>query len=358
MRAVTENPGDDRTFVRKTVIVLGLAALTAGLSAALFYTANLILLVFAAVLGAIVLRSFGQQISRFLRVPVKYATALGAALLFFLGLIIILISTPVIFEQSRQLAETLPRALEHIRQDFSQYDWLPRIPAQGQQTQSDLLVLLGKSTSVLGSLFNLFGGLFLMVVLAVFFAIEPHMYIRGLLRLIPITYQKRFSEIFMDIGTSLQWWITGTALSMIVTGLLTTIGLMIIDMPLAILLGFLAGALTFIPTIGPVTAGIPAVMIAFVQDPGKALYVILLYTVIQTIEGNLLTPLIMQRAIRLPPGLILFGQILFGIIFGFPGLALAIPLLSAFVIIIKRVYIEDTLNKEQPDPPLLAEEKT
>ncbi|MFA5039258.1 MAG: AI-2E family transporter [Candidatus Omnitrophota bacterium] len=341
----TKNPGNENHFIRRTGIVLGLTALMAGVAAALFYTAGLILLAFAAILFAIILRSLGRWLNKYLKIPVRPATAIGAFLLFACGLATVLLSAPVIVEQSRQLTETLPRAIEQIRLNFIQYDWFTQALNSWEQANSGIMLLIGKSTTLVGSLFNLLSGLFLMFVLAVFIAVEPQPYICGMLQMIPPGYRDRFSEIFLKVGDSLRWWVLGTMISMVITGLLTVIGLTLMNVPLAILLAVVAGALTFIPTLGPIIAGIPAVAIAFTQDPTKALYVILLYIVIQTIEGNLLTPLIMQKTIRLPPALILFSQILFGIIFGFPGLALAIPLLSAAVIIIKMIYIEDALKE-------------
>ena len=109
-------------------------------------------------------------------------------------------------------------------------------------------------------------------------------------------------------------------------------------------LGLLAGLLNFVPNFGPWIAAIPAVLIAFLQGPQQALYVAVLYLVLQSVDGYLLTPLVDRKSVELPPVLTITAQVLLGLGFGFIGILLASPLTAVALILIKMLYIEDLLG--------------
>lgn len=133
-------------------------------------------------------------------------------------------------------------------------------------------------------------------------------------------------------------------LSMFVVGVLTTLGLWFLSIPMALTLGLFAAILTFIPNIGPIISAIPAILVAFTQDPISGIYVIALYIAIQTIESYIITPLIQGKIISLPPVLVIFSQLIMGLLTGFLGLSLATPLLAALSVVIKKVYINSNDN--------------
>jgi predicted PurR-regulated permease PerM len=131
---------------------------------------------------------------------------------------------------------------------------------------------------------------------------------------------------------------------MLIIGVLTTAGLSILGVPLALSLGIFAALLTFIPNFGPIIAVLPAVLFALVESPTKALYVLALYIGIQMIESYLITPLIERETVSLPPVLTIFFQIFLGVLVGGLGLILATPLLTVIIVLVKMLYIEDILG--------------
>lgn len=133
---------------------------------------------------------------------------------------------------------------------------------------------------------------------------------------------------------------------MLMISVVSYLGLLLLDIPLALMLATLAGILTFIPNIGPVISAIPAILLAFTQSPMTALYVFLLYVVIQTIESYLITPLIQQRAVSLPPVLTLSSQVVLGSTLGLLGLILATPLTAAALVLVKLIYVENVLGDD------------
>src|SRR5690606_44568 len=115
-------------------------------------------------------------------------------------------------------------------------------------------------------------------------------------------------------------------ISMTVVGVLTGAGLWLLGLPLAFILGALAALLAFIPNIGPVLAAVPAVLLALADGPTTVLWVIGIYVGVQAVESYLITPVVQQESVSLPPALTISFQLLMGVLYGILGLALATPL--------------------------------
>ena len=122
---------------------------------------------------------------------------------------------------------------------------------------------------------------------------------------------------------------------------------MIIGEPMALILGIIAGLFDFEPNIGPFIAGLPAILLALLISPVKALWVLGLFVVVQSLEGWILTPLVQKRVIDLPPVLTISAQLLLGVLTGVLGLILAVPLMGALMVLVKMLYIEDVLGDRQ-----------
>lgn len=127
---------------------------------------------------------------------------------------------------------------------------------------------------------------------------------------------------------------------MAANALLTWAGLSLLGVPLALTLGLLAGLLNFVPNVGPVVAAFPAVLIALTQSPQQALYVFLLYLVLQSVDGYVFTPLVQKRTVELPPALTITAQVLFGVLLGGAGVVLATPLTAATLVLVRMLYVE------------------
>jgi predicted PurR-regulated permease PerM len=149
---------------------------------------------------------------------------------------------------------------------------------------------------------------------------------------------------FNEAGTTLRGWLLGQAIGMIVAGTLTWIGLMLLGVPLAGLLGTIIAVLNFIPVIGPMIGAVPAVLLALTQAPSLALWVVGLVILVQTVEGNFLTPMVQSRTADLPPALLLVTQVLTGALFGLLGVALAAPLSALGMVLVRRGYVEGWLG--------------
>lgn len=250
-------------------------------------------------------------------------------------------------EQTTQLIQSLPQAIQNFQSKLKGIDFINQIISQmpdGQQMLAGGGKLLGRIatffSTTLGALVNTIVILFV----GLYVVINPQLYKSSIIHLLPKNKRARGEEVLSQLGQVLRWWLVGRLASMILVGILTTIGLFIIGEPLAIILGLIAGLLSFIPFLGPILSALPAILIGLARSPMMAVWVIVVYTVVQLIESNLLTPLIQKRTVMLPPAFLLAAQFLFGVMMGFFGVLLATPLAVTATALIQMLYVQDVLK--------------
>lgn len=205
---------------------------------------------------------------------------------------------------------------------------------------SALRVLQSMMTTTLGLLANI--GLIFFV--GLFLAVSPELYRDGFAKLFPIARRQRVVEVMNAIGDSLFSWLTGRFISMAVTGAGTGLVLYFLGVPMAMTLGVITGLLTFIPNIGGILALGLSMLMALSQGPMTVLWVVVAYSILQLFESNILTPIVMQQKTSIPPALLLSFQVIVGALTGFLGLMVATPVLAASMVVVKQVWIHDTLK--------------
>jgi predicted PurR-regulated permease PerM len=342
---------DTYAFEHRVLIAIGIIVPVLLLLNMLWYLRDLLLLVFASILLALVLSSMADLVNRLTRIPRTPALALIIIILLaIIGLGIWLLA-PNLAEQVSRLTENLSESLFKLGARIERQDWAKNLLAllpDREHLVSSLSDVFIRAPGIISTTLGVIGSFFLMLILGVYLAAGSRLYQAGLIRLLPISSRPRAREILAQLAYILRWWLTGQFVAMTVIGTLTTLGLWLLDIPLALTLGILAGLFNFVPYLGPILAFIPAVLIAFTDDPTKALYVIMLYAAIQSFESNILIPQIEKRVILLPPALVLSGQIAMGVLLGVLGLILAMPLAAAIAVLLKMIYIQDVLGDKEP----------
>ncbi len=339
-----------KTFARKITVALGIFAAFIVVAIVLWQGAEVFLLVFAGLLLAIFLRSLSEFLSR--RTPLSSGWALTIVLLGIVGLTSFgfWFLSDSVERQFDELSQNLPAAFERLRGQIAQYPLGRRVVEQIPPPSQ--IILGGGRTNVFGRVTGIFStaldaavNILIVLITAVYFAFNPKLYREGVINLVPESREKRTREIISTVEYTLRRFLLGISGSMAINGALTFLGLWFLGVPFAIPLGILAGLLTFIPNIGPFIAGTPAVLIAFSQSPSQALYVLLLYLVVQNLDGFVVSPLIQQRAVSIPPVLVIASQLLLAVMFGFLGLLLAVPLVAVLFVLVKMIYVEDILGR-------------
>src|SRR3954468_16776360 len=194
---------------------------------------------------------------------------------------------------------------------------------------------------VLTSTFAISGAFLLVVFIAAYIAVDPALYHGGVLEMVPRRERERAAITLTRLATTLRRWLVTQLIAMVVIGAVTTLFLFAIHVRAALPLGILAGILKFLPIIGSVFAAVPAMAMAFIDSPHKALVVGVGYFVIQFVENHVLVPILMKRGINLPPALTLGIQALMATLFGFLGLLVAVPLLAAILTIFRTMSSSD-----------------
>ncbi|HEY7600775.1 MAG TPA: AI-2E family transporter, partial [Candidatus Limnocylindrales bacterium] len=247
--------------------------------------------------------------------------------------------------QSWELTQQLPKVLDKVRERMRQTEYGRQVAdATEKPTPEASAQVVGKGLRLVATTFAAFGSFIVVLFIGIFLAWQPGAYKRGFVRLFPERRRKRAREVLNAIGNMLQRWLVGQVVLMGVVGALTWIGLHLLGVPFALPLALFAGFAEFVPYIGPIVAAVPAVLVAFAEGPELALWTAGLYIVIQSVESYLLTPLVQQRAVYLPPALLLFSQVILGVTAGPLGVIVATPLAAAGLVAINKLYVEDVLG--------------
>lgn len=208
---------------------------------------------------------------------------------------------------------------------------------------------------VMTSTFAISGAFMLVLFIAAYIAVDPALYHGGILQLVPRRERDRAALTLTRLATTLRRWLVTQLIAMVVIGAVTTVFLFVIQVKAALPLGILAGVSKFIPIVGSIFAAIPAIAMAFIDSPHKALVVALGYFVIQFVENHLLVPVLMKRGVNLPPAMTLGIQALMSVLFGFLGLLVAVPLLAVLLTVVKTMSGKDLREiSAEADEHLLA----
>lgn len=342
----------DKRFARMAATACGILVAVVLLLVLLYFTFDVLLLVFAAALLAIFLNGLAEILKNYIKLSDGFLVLLVSFILIAVIGGTIALLAPSIAEQVRHLRDELPVSAQKVGVYLSQFGWgralIEQLPGVEDIMNSvSMTSLLSGVGGVFTSTIGAVGNVAIVVLLAIYLATEPKFYSDGFVRLFPKSRRERVIEILHQTYETLRWWLIGKFGSMLFIGILTWIGLSILGVPIALTLAVIAGLLSFIPNFGPIIAAIPALLIAFVDSPITALYVLGLYIGVQLIESNLVTPLIERETVELPPALTVVFQLGLGALVGGLGLILATPLLAVIVVVVQLVYIQDILGDRE-----------
>jgi len=175
--------------------------------------------------------------------------------------------------------------------------------------------------------------------------LQPYSYKEVAILLVPSFYRRRARTVLVKCGNAISSWMIGVVLSSICVAILAAIGLYLLGIKLVIANALIAGLLNIIPNVGPTISTIFPLSVALLDNPWKSLAVLGLYIVIQNIESYIITPSIMQKQVKLLPGLTITAQFIFTIVFGPLGLLLAIPMAVVIQVFVKEIIIHDILER-------------
>ncbi len=186
----------------------------------------------------------------------------------------------------------------------------------------------------------------------VYIVIRPEPWVEGFVSLFPAGWRPRTREVLWELYQTVQRWFIGQLAAMTFIGVFWAISLSVIGVPFALLLGIFSGLISFIPYLGATISVVLPVLLALISEPFTVVYVILAFVIIQQIEGNILQPVLMSRAVDLHPALVIFAILTMGTLFGIVGVFVAVPLVAVVQVLVRELWVSrmDGMGTDS-DPP-------
>lgn len=309
------------------------------------------LLIFGAIVVAVILRALADPIVRFLKAPDPLAVFLSL-------LIVVAVLAGVLTLFGAQIADQVNTLAAIVPQGWAQVQtWIAAQPyaAQILEQLQNLGSRAGEALQVAQKFALGFASgittMVLVIVAGVFLAIEPAKSREGLLSVLPMDRRPRMRQVLNACGKALKGWLKAQLFSMVLVGTLTGIGLAIIGVPSALGLGLLTGLAQFVPIVGPIVSTIPSVLVAATQGWETALLAVLVHVIISQLESNFITPMVQKNVANLPVVLGIFAVVGIGTLFGPLGVLFATPLALVLHTLVTMLYRQDVLGDPEAKAP-------
>jgi predicted PurR-regulated permease PerM len=326
-------------FFKRALIIIAVAVTPV----LIWYLFGVVLMAFGAIILAMLLCLGAHPIERWLRLPQWCALILsGLVILLVIGGTAYLFGTQISGEFQDVVARTtsasvdIEKALEATPTGrfLLQHMW------GGNLSLTDVLPGLVRTSTTFVE------AVIIMIISGMYLAAQPRLYRTGVIWLFPPRHHARAAEVYDGIGEALRLWLVGQLFEMLVIGLLSTCAVWLIGVPSPLALGLIAGIGEFIPYLGPILAGVPAVLVALSKSPETALWTLLAYLIIHQIEGNFVSPLIQRRMVAIPPAVMLLGIVAITYLFGAVAIIFAAPMAVVIFAAVNLVYVRDTLHEK------------
>ena len=292
--------------------------------------------------------------------------AVFVGLLLGLQLVVEFVVAPLLDQTQRLLAD-FPALLAEVRKFINWLEQTTRLDLAEPLYAEQLLEaaqdrVSGLSVETVASAgYSIANIVYLVVVIlltSVYVVLQPAPLVRGFVSLFPAGRRQQVREMLHKMYWNVQRWMLGQFADKMIVGLLIGLGLWVVGIPFALLLGILTGLLGLIPYVGIVVSLVPPVLLALASNPIDVLWVMVVYVLVLQLEADLIYPVVMSRAVALHPAAIIFGLFVMSVFFGFVGLLLAVPLVAALQVMLRELWTTrmDRLGTD-PNPPPEREEE-
>ena len=335
-----------RLELQRAAVWFGLALLIVGV----IFLAQPLLLIIGGLVLAVLLDGGARMLGRVLPIGRGWRLLLVILLgLGFVGWVFYYAGTTFAaqFEALRAVVEGQVTRLYNWARDLG----LVTDPTPGTLGQQ-LMGSVGRLTTAVGSALGALTSALLIFVIGIFIAIEPHLYDRGVAWMLPLRHRTNFYTISNRVGFTLRRLLFGRLVGMVFEGVFTWLALLVIGVPMAALLGLITGLLAFIPNIGAIVSGLLMVAVGFSAGPTQGFGAIVVYFLVQNIDGYLVLPYIARRTVDLAPAVVLAAQLIFGALFGFLGVLLADSILATLKVTLQE--LSRSRAKEAGDGPVVV----
>jgi predicted PurR-regulated permease PerM len=306
--------------------------------------ASLWMLVFGAVLVAVILRGIADPLVNRLRFPDGLAVAVAV-----LAVVAVIGGIGTLFghrisAQASQVSLALPGAWSVLQTRLAASPFASEIIGQLKALGSEAGRALALAPRIALDLAAGLTTLILVLVAGVFLALHPAQVRDGVLALAPLPARPRLREVLNACGHALKGWLRAQLVSMVLVGSIVGGGLALVGVPGPLALGLFAGLAQFVPIVGPIASAFPALVIAAIAGLDTFLVTLALYVGVSQLEANLITPLVQRNLASLPVVLGIFAVVGLGLLFGPLGVLFATPLALTAYTAITMLYRQDVLK--------------
>jgi predicted PurR-regulated permease PerM len=335
---------------RRDLLTTGLALLAVCISIFLAWkTVSSLLIIFASVLFAAFLDAAARTIAPIFPVNRAWRLTLVLLMLSALSAFGLVWGAGKVPEQIHLLLQVMETQLDVVQEHLLSFGVDLLGPEAGRNFARwffDQGRLLSNAQMVLGTATSFLTNALVILFLGILFAFDPSSHRESLVMLVKQSYRARTRAVLDEMGNILRLWFIGQVIRIALMTLCVWVALYLIGLPGPFVLGFQAGLSNFIPYLGPIVAAIPTALVAMPLGGSVLVWAIVVYTIIQSIEGYVIGPLIQRQAVATPPAWTLVAILLLGALFGVMGIALAMPLVAIGRVAIIRFYVEDYLGDD------------
>jgi predicted PurR-regulated permease PerM len=328
---VKANDHDSARWFRHALAVMAAIAL----ALVTWQLTQLLLLLFASILAAVMIHDFAHALMRWTKLPFAGAIVLAVLLPLLVLVIVFGLFGTIMYGQFAILAEQLPEQIKELTA------WLnSTVPGREALAVANSYApkvesVLGIAQSALSNIGAAASGLAIVVVAGVYLAAQPALYIDSLVGLLSPPRAVKARASLGAAHNALTSWLKAQAVGMAFVAVGTSVGLSLVGMPSGLALGLVAGLCEFVPYLGVILVSLPAVLIGFGIDAQTGWLTVAVLVIVQQVQGNIVSPLAQRRMADLPPALTIFSLIGFGMLCGPMGVVLAVPLTVVAIALIK-----------------------
>jgi len=296
---------------------------------------QLLLLLFAALLAAMMFHGFTKLIQQRLKLPFALSLAVAVLLPLTILLIVFGLFGSLMVDQFSELSKQLPVAVQSVRSWLAGSEEGRSVISAVDGYAPEVGTVVGFAQSALANVGSAASALAVVLVGGVYLAAQPEYYIGGVRALLSPGDQARFDKTLAALHTALIAWLKGQAIGMAFVALGTSIGLSIVGIPSAVAIGLVAGLCEFVPYLGVILVSIPASVIGFSMGVQTGIFTVIALVIVQQLQGNVVTPMAQGRLADLPPALTIFSLIGAAVLMGPMGVVLAVPLTVVAMVLVK-----------------------
>lgn len=342
---LTDRDADNPSTVGRVAAITLVVIAIIGLAWLLIELNGFLMMVFAALVIAAIFSSIASGVCRL--TGIKRGPALGISVVLLLAVFAgaFTLFGSQLASEFDTIQQSIPPAIDRIEAQLDEIGLGDETRELFRKGSGDISSMASRVGGFAVTATNGLANFVLVFVGAIFIASDPAVYRRGLILLMPKNAEEPVSAAIDDASRGLRGWMVGQAVSSLVVAVLTWGGLFLLGVPASGGLGLIAGLLDIIPMVGPIIAGVPAVLLAFTVSPTTALWTIGLFLLVQQLQGNFLQPMIQKHAVDVPPAVLLFAVVAAGLLFGFLGVLLSAPLTVVAYVLVQRLYVKTLLGK-------------